>query len=167
MTTSKKGVPMRLRMLAWAGLLALLLALLSPTAALAQATTTTVHFSGSDSHPDINPCTGAPGTFSSTFEGVTHLTALPDGSYHQTTTKTLSFTFVPDDPNQPSYTGKLTGWFGGNLNQQNNYTLTVATHYTARGSDGSRITAHFVGHITITPDGTVTVFFENDRLTCP
>jgi hypothetical protein len=158
---------MRLRLLAWGAVLGLLVALCTPMAALAQAETTTTHFSDTETHPDVNPCTGATGTSTDTFKGVTHLTALPDGSFHETTTFLNRFTFVPDDPSQPTYTGKTTFRIGANLNSQNNFTSTVTTHVIANGSDGSRITFHVVAHVTLQADGTVTVEFERDRLGCP
>jgi hypothetical protein len=158
---------MRLRMLAWGAVLGLLVALFTPMAALAQAETTTVHFSDTVTFPDFNPCTGATGTTTDTFKGVTHVTALPDGSFHETTTVTDRFTFVPDDPSQPTYTGKGTFWAGANLNSQNNFTATVTINVHAKGSDGSRLTLHVVAHVTLHADGTVTVEFEKERLTCP
>jgi hypothetical protein len=158
---------MRLRMLAWGAVLGLLVALFTPMAALAQAETTTVHFSDTVTFPDVNPCTGATGTTTDTFKGVTHVTALPDGSFHETTTVTDRFTFVPDDPSQPTYTGKGTFWAGANLNSQNNFTATVTINVHAKGSDGSRLTLHVVAHVTLLADGTVTVEFEKERLSCP
>lgn len=116
---------------------------------------------------DVNPCTGVPGTLTDTFKGVNHVTALPNGSFHDTTTITDRLTFVPDDPSQPTYTGKATTWFGANLNSQNNFTATFTTHFTVKGTDGSRITGHEVAHVTVHADGTVTVEFEKARLTCP
>jgi hypothetical protein len=158
---------MRLRMLAWGAVLGLLVALLTPMAALAQAETTTTHFSDTESYEDVNPCTGAPGTTTETFKGVTHLTELPDGSFHETTTVTSSLTFVPDDPSQPTYTGKTGFWAGANLSSQNNFTSTYTAHFIVKGSDGSRLTGHVVAHITLHPDGTVTVEFEKEGLNCP
>jgi hypothetical protein len=117
--------------------------------------------------PDVNPCTGVTGMTTDTFKGVTHVTELPDGSFHETTTVTDSFTFVPDDPSQPTYTGKSTFWDGENLNSQNNFTATFTTHFTVKGSDGFRITGHVVAHITLHADGTVTVEFDTERLSCP
>jgi hypothetical protein len=158
---------MRLRMLAWGAVLGLLVALLTPMTALAQAETTTTHFSNTVTFPDANPCTGAPGTTTETFKGVTHVTELPDGSFHETTTMTDRFTFVPDDPSQPTYTGRGTFWAGANLNSQNNFTATVTIQSVAKGSDGSRLTLHVVAHVTLHADGTVTVEFDRDRLGCP
>jgi hypothetical protein len=157
---------MRVRMLAWGALLGLLVALLTPMAAFAQAETTTTHFAVTQSAADVNPCTGAPGTVIQTIKGVTHLTELPNGDHHATTTMTETFTFVPDDPSQPTYTGKSTFRSGDNFNRKT-FNLTFTAHSIAVGSDGSRITLHFVGHVTINANGTVTVEFERDRLSCP
>jgi hypothetical protein len=158
---------MRLRTLAGAAFLALLVGTLVPAAALARATTHTEHFSGSESSRDTNPCTGARGVFSNTFKGVVHVTELPGGSFHETTTVTMSFTFVPNDPAEPTYMGKGTFWDGENLSPKNHFTATITEHIIAKGSDGSRITEHEVAHITVQPDGTVTVEFERARLSCP
>jgi hypothetical protein len=153
-------------MLAGSALLALLLALLTPMAASAQATATTIHFSGTESAPDVNPCTGVPGTSTQTLKGVSHITELPNGTLHVTSTITGTFTFVPDDPSQPTYTGHATFWDGGNLNSKT-LTFTFTGHVNVRGSDGSRITDHFVAHETINANGTATVQFDTERLSCP
>lgn len=158
---------MRLRMLARGAVLGLLVALLTPMAALAQAVTTTTHFNDTFTVPDFNPCTGAPVTLTETMKGVTHVTALPDGSFHQTTTATVRSTLVPDDPSQPTYTGKSTVREGANLNSQNNFTSTFTAHGILRGSDGSTLTGHVVAHVTLHADGTVTVEFSRERTSCP
>ena len=158
---------MRLRTLAGAALLALLVLTFVPAVAIARASTQTVHFGGTESTPDINPCTGAPGVRTHTEKGVTHVTELPGGSFHETTTVTDTFTFVPNDPAEPTYTGKGTFWDGENLSPKNHFTATLTANIIARGSDGSTITEHAVAHVTVQPDGTVTVEFETDRLSCP
>jgi hypothetical protein len=63
--------------------------------------------------------------------------------------------------------GNETFWAGANLNSQNNFGATVTAHAIIRGSDGSRITFHVVAHITLHPDGTVTVEFDRERMSCP
>lgn len=158
---------MRVRLLGWGALVGLLVALLSPMAASAQAeTTTTTHFNGTGSRLDVNPCTGASGTLTETIKGVTHVTELPNGTRHATTTGVETATFVPDDPSQPTYTAKATFWVGENVNRKIS-TLTFTAHIKALSSDGSRFTVHFVGHVTINPDGTATVDFDKVRLSCP
>jgi hypothetical protein len=157
---------MRVRMLAGGALLALLVTMLTPVAAFAQATTTTIHFSGTESSPDVNPCTGAAGTATQTLHGVTHITELANGTSHETTTVTGSFMFVPDDPSQPTYTGHATFWDGENFNAKS-ITVTFTGHVNVRGTDGSHLTDHFVAHVTINANGTATVEFETERLSCP
>src|SRR6266567_4529080 len=156
---------MRLQMLVGGALLASLAAVAVPLPALPHAETTTTHFSGTVSEPDTNPCTGAPGTITETFPGVTHVTGLPNGTGHQTTTLTGTFTFVPEDPSQPALTGKFTIRNGGNFNKQNTVATAISV-FLARGTDGSRADAHLVFHITVNPDSTVTVTFEKPRLNC-
>jgi hypothetical protein len=63
-----KGESMRLRLLAWGAVLGLLGALLTPMAAVAQAETTTTHFSDTLSVPAVNPCTGVTGTVTTAFK---------------------------------------------------------------------------------------------------
>jgi hypothetical protein len=48
-----------------------------------------------------------------------------------------------------------------------NFTATFTTYFVVKGSDGSRLTGHVVEHVTVHPDGSVTVEFEKERLTCP
>jgi hypothetical protein len=114
----------------------------------------------------VNPCTGATGTATQTLHGVSHITELPNGTAHATATVTGTFTFVPDDPSQPTYTGHATFWDGENFNSKT-LTFTFTGHVNVRGSDGSHITDHFVAHVTVHSDGTVTVEFERERLNCP
>jgi hypothetical protein len=157
---------MRLRMLAWGAVLGLLVALFTPMAALAQADTTTIHFSDTETLPTINPCTGAPGTLSGTFKGVIHTTALPDGSFHMTLTTVEELSVVLDDPSQPTYTGKTTFREGSNLNPQNNFIYTQTAYLVVRGTDGSMVSGSEVVHVTLQPDGTATVEFDRFRLHC-
>ena len=158
---------MRLRMLAWGAVLGLLVALFTPMAALAQAETTTTHFSNTETIPMFEVCTGAPVTFIGPFKGVIHTTALPDGSFHQTLTVVEEFLLVPDDPSQPTFTGKTTFREGSNLNPQNNFTFTQTAYFVVHGTDGFNVAGSFVTHVTRQPDGTVTVEFDRFRLHCP
>jgi hypothetical protein len=110
-----------------------------------------------------NPCTGAPGTLTTTVNDVFHGTMLANGTDWFTGTITGTFTFVPTDTTQPSYTGHFTDWFNQNANLQNgNLTFTTTIHGT--GSDGSSLTFHEVGHITMSASGQITVAF--DKATC-
>ena len=42
----------------------------------------------SESFPDVNSCTGDPGTVTITYNGVVHVTLLPNGTSHFTITQT-------------------------------------------------------------------------------
>jgi hypothetical protein len=128
--------------------------------------TETVHFSGSDTTPDVNPCSGATGMLTFDFRGVSHITTLDNGTSHETTTATGTFTFVPDDASQPTYSGHATFWDGENVNSKT-FTATFTGNIVLQGSDGSRLTEHAIFHITVNPDGTVTSSIDKDTLTCP
>jgi hypothetical protein len=157
---------MRLRLLAWLTGLTLAGALLAPTAALATETETeTIHFSGTDSRAEFNPCSGAPGTLTIVFSGVIHTTSLEDGTFHVGVTTTGTVTFVPDDPSQTGFTGHLAEWFGKNVNSRN-YTITNAENVILHGSDGSLGKQHILMHLTVNANGTVTSFIEIDEFTC-
>src|SRR2546427_12067821 len=105
----------------------------------AQATTETDHVTNvTDSHRDVNPCSGAAGTFTLTYSGVFHSTELPNGTSWFTGTIHGTASSVPDDSTQPSYAGKFTAWFGDENNLKNE-----VEHETFRvklaGTDGTVI----------------------------
>jgi hypothetical protein len=156
--------PRRLGTLACGAGLALLV-LVAPAANAASADVETIHFGGTFSQADANPCTGAPGTFTVTFKGVSHTTTNPDGTLHHTATVNGEQTFTPDDPAQPSYTGKFTAWDGQNGTRKT-ITLSAAFHDQLTGSDGSRIRDRGVVHMTLNANGTVTVDFDRFVLQC-
>jgi hypothetical protein len=107
---------------------------------------------------DVNPCTGAPGTVTITGNNVFHMTTLANGTFWLTGTSEGTFTFVPDDPTQPTYTGHFTTWFGDNDNLKNgNETSTFSLHGV--GSDGSKLTFHDVAHLSVSATG-ATVSFD-------
>ena len=114
------------------------------------------------SMPSSNPCTGASGTLTLTFNGVFHVTELTSGkgagTDWATGTMTGTFVFTPDDSSQPSFTGHFATWFGQNDNLQNGVqTSTFSVHGT--GSDGSTLTFHEVAHMSISATG-ITVSFD-------
>jgi type 1 fimbria pilin len=156
--------PRQLGMLAWSAGLALLV-LAAPAASAARPAVETIHFGGTFSQADANPCTGAPGTFTVTFKGVSHTTTNPDGTVHHTATVNGEQTFTPDDPDQPSYTGRFTAWDGQNGTRQT-ITLSAAFHDRLTGSDGSKIRDRGVVHMTLNANGTVTVDFDRFVLQC-
>jgi hypothetical protein len=148
----------------WLTGLTLSAALLAPAAAFATETTT-IHFSGTDSRVEVNPCSGAPGTLTIVFSGVIHTTDLEDGTIYVTGTTTGTVTFVPDDPSQPSLAGSLAEWFGVIVNSRN-ATITNAENVVLHGSDGSLGKQHILFHLTVNANGTVTSSIDTDEFTC-
>ena len=153
--------------LGWSVIVGLAAILATPVAARAQADTQTIHFSGmSQTQPVVNPCSGAAGTFTETVtQGVEHLTTNPDGTYHHSFRITAAITFTPDDPSQPTLTGTSTDGTGQNVSSKTS-TLTVTFSGRATGSDGSVVSLSGVVHVTVNADGTVTVAFQMDRVSC-
>ena len=110
---------------------------------------------------DVNPCTGAPGTLTLTYNAIFHVTTLENGTYWATFTQTGSFSFVPFDSSQPSYTGHFTVWDGDNWNNRNTTeTFTFSVHGT--GSDGSTLAAHETEHVSTSASG-MTISFDKMR----
>jgi hypothetical protein len=130
----KKLIPL----IAAAGLLLLTAA---PTSAAASPTTQTVH-RVTDRFLTVNPCTGAQGFATVTYNGVLHMSVDATGGTHVTGTLTGRFEFAPTDASQPSYTGRFTNWFGGNTGA-NGEGFWSTFSLTGYGSDGSVI--HFNG----------------------
>jgi hypothetical protein len=151
-------------LLVWLTGLTLSAALLAPGVAFA-AETTTIHFSGTDSRTEVNPCSGAPGTLTIVFSGVIHITDLEDGTLYVTGTTTGTVTFVPDDPSQESFTGHLAEWFGENVSSRY-ATITNAENVILHGSDGSLGKQHILFHLTVNANGTVTSSIDTDEFTC-
>lgn len=115
---------------------------------------------------DVNPCTGAPGTLTITYNGVFHVTQLTSGigagTFWATGTQTGIFSFVPFDASQPSYTGRFTAWFGDNDNLRND-AETSTLRVRGLGSDGSALRFHDVEHLNVSASG---VTFTFDKPTC-
>ena len=109
------------------------------------------------SFPDVNPCTGDPGTLTITYNGVLHFTQLPNGTSHFTVTQTGDAVFVPDDPSLPTYTGHFTIWAGVNPNN-NNTAGTVTSNVHLTGSDGSTLDFHLTEHFNVSASGVVNTF---------
>jgi hypothetical protein len=122
--------------------------------------TQTVH-NATETSTDVNPCTGAPGTLTLTYNAIFHITTLANGTYWFTFTQTGMFSFVPFDSSEPSFTGHFTVWDGDNWNNRNTTeTFTIAIAGT--GSDGSRLRFHAVEHVSVSATG-ITNSFEKPR----
>jgi hypothetical protein len=156
---------MRLRLLVWLLGLAVSAALLAPTAALATETET-LHFSDTFVVSRPNPCTGAGATLTLTFKGVMHITTLDNGTVHVMMMDVGTLTVVPDDPNQPTYSGHFTETGTENHNSKS-FTTSFHRNVVLRGSDGSLLKEHVLVHLTVNANGTVTSSIETEAHTCP
>jgi hypothetical protein len=145
-------------------LVGLLLAFAGPVAAHGGpvSTFTDVVKDVTESFPEVNPCTGDPGTVTITYNGVFHVTEHPDGHYHVTGTTTGTFVFDTTDPTLPDLNGHFATWFGENSNPQT-FAATFTFKAQARASDGSRVTISQTAHITLVGSE---VIVEFDNLRC-
>jgi hypothetical protein len=92
-----------------------------------------------------------PGTLTTTVNGVMHFTLDAAGTVSFTSTETGPFTFAPNDPSQPTFSGHFENWDGGhgtltfdaNGNPLNGTTVNHRTiNVTGVGSDGTRLSGH-------------------------
>jgi hypothetical protein len=152
------------RLLAVLPALTLSAALLAPAAASATQTQT-IHFTHTESRPEHNPCSGAPGTLTILLSGVIHITDLGDGTVHQTITTTGTVSFVPDDPSQASFSGHLAE-SSSQITNPWNAVETNAENVVVHGSDGSLGKQHLLIHHTVNANGTVTSSIEIEEFSC-
>jgi hypothetical protein len=115
--------------------------------------------------PDVNPCTGEPGTTTQTFNDVFHVTINKTGSWITGTT-TGKIQFVPDNPASPTYTGHFQFWFGDENNLQNDVEHDTS-NFRVTGSDGSIIAGHNNAQVAMNANGVITVSFDHFSMTCP
>jgi|DewCreStandDraft_2_1066082.scaffolds.fasta_scaffold00012_337 hypothetical protein len=136
---------------------ALLLGVIANAGAAPAQTQTIVVKDATGTFPEFNPCTGAPGLVTVTYNSVFHITTLPNGTFHVTGTETGTFTFEPNDPNQQVAVGRYTFWFGENSNQASS-NGTVTFRVTGQYADGSPIRFNSVAHVSVSATGATTTF---------
>jgi hypothetical protein len=127
--------------------------------------TYTDNYHGTQVVTNPNPCTGNPLVGTADTNSVLHVTYFVDSDESwMTFTEEDKFTAV-DQGTGVVYTGHDAIWGNQNINRQDsNGTFTGSIRAT--GSDGSAITYHEVGHITMLPDGNVAVSFDKPSLSC-
>ena len=127
--------------------------------------TITENFHGTQTSADVNPCTGNAVSINETTNMVFHVTYFPASDEEWFTFTEEDKVTAVDQGTGVVYTGHATTWGNQNVNRQNaNWTTTSSLRVT--GSDGSSITSHDVAHVTMLPDGSVSVSFDKPRLTC-
>jgi hypothetical protein len=113
----------------------------------------------------LNPCTGVEGTFTRTFNGTVRTVSRPDGStLFRGRIRADDATFVPDDPSEPTYTGRETVQVSSVTSDAREVT-TFVLHFWATGSDGSRTMFEETEHLTLNASGTA-VEFEKPVVVC-
>jgi hypothetical protein len=128
-----------------------------------QTSTQTVH--GLNTSTATNPCNGDTIDLSQSSNIVSHVTFFPAGDEAWGTFTEEDKVVGTDEGTGVVYSGHSTFWGNFNLNNQNsNSTFTGSVHVT--GSDGSSISYHEVGHMTMLPDGSISVSFDKPSITC-
>jgi hypothetical protein len=153
------------RLLVAIPVLAVAAAITATPAAPASSDTITVVQRQTDVNPgETNPCTGATGTIVDDEQDVFHITNLANGTLELSGHNTTAVSFLPDDPNGVTYSGRETSNFtatGG----ADTFSTTFTTHLRVRGSDGSFVTFGEVAHLTVTASG-VSVVFDRPTMAC-
>jgi hypothetical protein len=111
--------------------------------------------------PDsAQPCSGALGTLTLTYNDVFHGTSLANGTSWFTGTLTGTLLFIPVDSSNPTYTGHFTQWFGDENNLKNDVEPSTF-NVNATGSDGSHLLHHENDQAAMNANGVVTVSFQH------
>jgi hypothetical protein len=127
--------------------------------------TSTQTFHGFNTSTATNPCNGDTIDLSQSSNIVSHVTFFPAGDEAWGTFTEEDKVVGTDEGTGVVYSGHSTFWGNFNLNNQNsNSTFTGSVHVT--GSDGSSISYHEVGHMTMLPDGSISVSFDKPSITC-
>lgn len=125
----------------------------------------TDNFHGAQTATDFNPCTGNTVDISSVDNIVMHVTFFPASDESWATFTDSSKFQATDEGTGTVYSGHATFWGNNNVNRQSaNFTFTSTI--VAKGSDGTTINFHEVGHATMLPDGNIAVSFDKSMLTC-
>jgi hypothetical protein len=113
------------------------------------------------SFASADPCTGAAGTSTITFDVVGHVTfhGVEDGLavFHSNQTQVGTFTFVPDDPSLPSYSGRFVTTISAQATPPGRgFVLTITSRQIAKTEDGM-FRWQFKLHVTMLPSGEIVV----------
>lgn len=80
-------------------------------------------------------------------------------------TYTQTGSFQVEEPTGVIYTGHFTSWFGGRVNPRTTV-FSGTFNVNGVGSDGSRVSGHFVGHVTFVNGEAVVEFDKGDINGC-
>ncbi len=133
---------------------------------MAQATTVRDRFTVPFVLDDINPCTGEPVVIAGELHITERVTIDAQGGLH------FTYSLVPDNVRGVGASGAVYKAVGGARAHFNltaggslNDTYTNTFNLISQG-DGDNFVEHVTFHVTITPDGVVTVVVDNFRAEC-
>jgi hypothetical protein len=102
---------------------------------------------GTDVIAFASPCGGGPGTASLVFHDVFHVTAFADGNIVLHGNQSGTFSFVPDDPDAPSSSGRYRNGFTARLTANTETDTSVFT-VVGRDSEGQHLRFQVRSHFT-------------------
>lgn len=115
----------------------------------------------------LNPYTKTSGSMTITFSGVFHATRLtePTGSQRSRITggQRGTFTFIPDDPSQPTISGKFRFGLEGRT-QPNTGVIQFAFKMDGMTQDGSMVTFVQTERVVISEESVAISFGKTDRV---
>lgn len=116
-----------------------------------------------------NPCTGDLGTLREIENGVYHLTSAgvdghgdPIGPWHSTFNVENSYTFTPNNPSLPVYSGHSHTHTSYRF-QSLPGTAQLENTVIGKGSDGSRLRVREIARATVRSDGSMDLQFDKMR----
>jgi hypothetical protein len=113
----------------------------------------------------LNTCSGVEGTFTRTFNGAIQTVSRPDGStLFRGRIRADDATFVPDDPSEPTYTGRETVQVSSVTSNASDV-VTFVLHFWASGTDGSSVMFEETEHMTLNDSGEA-LEFEKPVVVC-
>lgn len=154
-----------------AGLAIALFGLIAPAASAATSggsghtVTITQHFHGTQPLAVTNPCTGDPLAGSESTNAVSHETYFPASDEAWGTFTEEDSGVLTDQLSGETYSFHDTNWGGFSLNRQNSTQGFTSTLH-ASGSLGDSVYMHEVARMTLLPDGTLAVSFDNLTFSC-
>jgi hypothetical protein len=135
----------------------------SAVAAAPAVTQTEVVKDLNETFQDVNPCTGARGTVTTTVNAVFHITQVRDASITVEVFKESdTFTFDTAKASEPDFTGRVTitaSFIDAEKSATGSFTFTG----NGTGTDGSQLKFHGTAHFTVSGSGDAAVEFDKFR----
>jgi hypothetical protein len=121
-----------------------------------------IRASGTETFPQVNPCTGNVSSLTRDWEGSIHITQRSSGDYNFSLKMRMTSTLVDGNV---TYTGTQNYSQNWNDNKRNT-AAHLSNHVVMLGSDGSRFHFRKNAHLVFDADGNVTFGFDNVDYYC-